>query len=60
MYNNAEETSDIAVNSKRRILTFTKKFACIGLVIFFLLEDTIDVQNRVIKASKAMGALRFI
>ena len=26
----------------------------------FLLEDTIDVQNRVIKASKQMGALHFI
>ena len=35
VHDNAEETSEIEVNSKGGIVIFTKKFACLGLVMIF-------------------------
>ena len=59
-YSEAPETRDIAVDERGGTLSFTKEFLYLGSNIDFLIDDTTDVKNRISKASKAMGALKFI
>ena len=39
---------------------FNSKFSCLGSIINFVLDDIVDVECRVNKASNTIGALRFI
>ena len=57
-HDDAEEEIEIALNSIGEIVRLTKEFTYLGSVMIFLYE--IDVQNILIKDSKAIGALRLI
>ena len=59
-YDNALETKDIVVDKKGGIFSFTKAFLYLGSNIDFLINDTMDVKNRISKANKSMGALKFV
>ena len=59
-YDNAPETEDIAVDERGGVFSFTKAFLHLGSKIDFLIDDTTDVKNRISKANKSMGALKFI
>ena len=41
-------------------IPFTSEFCYLGTMIDFLLDDTSDVKARIVKATKAVGALNFI
>ena len=59
-YSEAPETNDIIVDERGGTLSFTNEFLYLGSNIDFLIDDTTDVRNRISKASKSMGALKFI
>jgi len=59
-YSEAPETRDITVDERGGTLSFTMEFLYLGSNIDFLIDDTTDVKNRISKASKSMGALKFI
>ena len=59
-YTEAPETRDIIVDERGGTLSFTNEFLYLGSSIDFLIDDTTDVKNRISKASKSMGALKFI
>ena len=48
------------VNNEGGAVKFYNEFTCLGSIINFLLDNTVDVESRVPKASKSMGSLRFI
>ena len=56
MYDDLPETQPIQVADG--FVTFTKHFKYLGSYISYNLRDDYDIQNRVLNASKAMGALK--
>ena len=54
------ETDDTTSDDEGGAVKFNRKFTCLGYVINFVLDDTVDAQSRVLKDSKAMDAQRFI
>ena len=48
------------MDDKGRSFEFTKSFVFISSTLTFLLSDSIDVKNIMLKATKVMGALNFI
>ena len=54
------KTDDVIVDDEGSVVKFNNKFACLGSVINFALNGTVDVESRVPKARKSMGALHFI
>ena len=59
IYSNAPETAPLKVNAME-FIPFTSEFCYLGTMIDFLLDDTSDVKARIVKATKAVGALNFI
>ena len=57
---NAPETDRLIVCEKGGFFYFTESFVCLGSTLTFLLLDAIDVKNRILKATKVMGALHFM
>ena len=58
--NLAIETQEVVVDKKGGMFLFTKAFLCLGSNVDFLIDDIMDIKNRISKASKAIGALIFV
>ena len=59
-YAEAPETDDTIVDDEGGVAKFNGKFAHLGPIINFLLDDTVDTDIRVHKARKYVGALHFL
>ena len=55
----APETDDIIVDDKDGVVKFNKTLTCLGSVINFELNVTVDAGSIVHKASKSVGSFRF-
>ena len=54
------ESDDALVDDEGKVVKFDNEFTCLGSIINFALEDTVDAESRMSKDSKAIGVLRFI
>ena len=59
-YNQVEETKDIIMSKKGGTIRLTKSFIYLGAAINYILDNAINANNRLTKASREIGTLRFI
>ena len=55
-YAESPETDDLIVDDEVGVVKFNSKFTCLGSIINFALDDTVDTESRVSKASKSYCA----
>ena len=57
-HDKAVEICDVSADAKGGNVAFTKNFVCLGSNVDFMLDETVDVKNRISKAVESMGALK--
>ena len=60
IYHIAPETQQYSIDSDNGFILFNPTFKYLRSLIYFLLDDSTDMKNRISSASKALGALSFI